>query len=229
MAATAKILVQMRDHIRLWTSTNSQMSSLLDSIANVVEQRQNAVSFLPYGRDAQQQDATATNGQPSTDDPAMPTLLVEFPDLVDRLIHKQTIEIERLVFQLAERLENLAVLVKEMAALQRSALSKATEGPSKSEPVQSPVPAAQKFQFQDPVMISPQEAAAWIVETTRSYEKEYATRKEQVLSLQTSPLPGPRLLSDIKQLWSNSRNIDYAREFEIGERLRLFQAALSNR
>ncbi|KAJ3023001.1 hypothetical protein HKX48_004624 [Thoreauomyces humboldtii] len=202
--------------------TVSLASRLLPLLTNLSETHDRTILYLDSvaNLQAQRTDTRAYVSPPTT--PAWmnpnttPKIVQEFPDLVSRMLGKQTRAQERALASLHEELRGLDQLVTLLQVLRTEAVIAAQ--PTHSAPFD---PTSAPF---DPTHITPVELAGWISELALQFGREVAAKRVLLDGLNLSEEAGN--VQEVRDRWGSQSWINLERESEIRDRWKLMKSTL---
>ncbi|KAJ3044641.1 hypothetical protein HDV00_001567 [Rhizophlyctis rosea] len=213
---TLKLLDRLLTLLDTHSSLHDKSTQYLDSIHNLTSQRTDTISFLP--------SPSAPTYHPST----APAILHQFPDILPRLLAKQTRAIESALTHLHTTLTDIQACVRAMGALKRDAIAKASVAVTSQQTV-------------GPTQISPVEAADWIDVIVGCYEKELAVKQQLIAHLELGSGEGVGTggnkgtskaggggnqgidIETVRIRWGLQSVLDFEKETDVRDRVRLMK------
>ncbi|KAJ3181246.1 hypothetical protein HDU87_001375 [Geranomyces variabilis] len=188
--------------ITTWNEHHDNTCVYFDSAVNVQAQRDDTRAYLP--------DSSKPAVEGWMNPVTTPSIVLEFPDLIPRLLGKQTRSLERSLHLLGLETRWCEQVAASLAALREEALHHLAAGSNQPLDI-------------DPSSISVEEAASWIDELSLQYHRELAAKHEMLASLDLRSETSN--LHEVRDRWGLQTWIDLAREQEIRDRLKLLKAA----
>ncbi|KAJ3186366.1 hypothetical protein HDU85_007806 [Gaertneriomyces sp. JEL0708] len=194
-AITVRLLAHLLNHIEAFTTHHAYSLSYLSSLTNITAQRQETKSF----------HSASGYANPTT----TPLILQEFPDLVPKLLAKQTLEISKMARLLHDELREMQDVVDQMETLTEEGFEalQSTQGG--------------RNENRNPAGIPLVEAVSWLEEITVMYKQEMGMKANMLHILDTGC--DSDKLQKMKTSWEALECVDLAKETEIRERLHLFK------
>ncbi|KAI8590769.1 hypothetical protein BDZ88DRAFT_471770 [Geranomyces variabilis] len=212
MDANTALVLNLLDRlvalITTWNEHHDNSCVYFDSAVNVQSQRDDTQAYLPNSS----KPAAAGGGREGWMNPiTTPLIVLEFPDLIPRLLGKQTRSLERsLRLVRLETTRGCEQVAGSLDVLRREALHHLAAASNQPLDV-------------DPSSISLEEAASWIDELSLQYHRELAAKHEMLAGLDLRSETSN--LQEVRDRWGLQTWIDLAREQEIRDRLKLLKAA----
>ncbi|KAJ3157564.1 hypothetical protein HDU86_003216 [Geranomyces michiganensis] len=217
MGPTTAQVLNLLDRLTLlittWNEHHDNSCVYFDSAVNVQAQREDTQAYLPANSSA---ISTGWMNPITT-----PALVLDFPDLIPRLLGKQTRSLERSLHFIRVETCECERVAESLAHLQKEAVHRLTvhqhQQQSQDGDIDDVVAVA------DPMSISMQEAASWIDELSLQYRRELTAKQEMLASLDLRS--ETTNLQEVRDRWGLQTWIDLAREQEIRDRLKLLKGA----
>ncbi|KAI8825724.1 uncharacterized protein EV422DRAFT_138449 [Fimicolochytrium jonesii] len=189
-------------------TTHDRTTSLLDSLANLQSQRNDTIPLLGA-------TSPSTSGDRWWNSVTTPLIVHEFPDLVERLLGKQTVAIEHTLKRLHDEMRGFEKVVGAMDSLQRDAVFKLHEHiASAPNMTQAPPP--------HPAHITLLETVSWIDEFHTHLQREVGAKREMLRGLKFEMEGGN--LQGVRDRWGLQSGWEMDREDEVRERVGLMKA-----
>ncbi|KAI8909344.1 hypothetical protein DFJ77DRAFT_513047 [Powellomyces hirtus] len=203
-AAVIKLLDRLIALVSTWSERQDRACAFFDSVANIQSQREDTLTYLP--RTAKDNRMHQWMNPVTT-----PTIVLDFPDLVPRLLGKQTRALERSLENIQVELREFERVAASLEALRRDALYQLTGADS--------IPKEPSFH---PASISFVEAASWIDEVGLQYRRELTAKQDMLASLNLGSETAN--IQEIRDRWGLQSWINLQRETEIRDRLKLLKS-----
>ncbi|KAJ3049473.1 hypothetical protein HK097_009532 [Rhizophlyctis rosea] len=233
LTQTLKLLDRLLTLLDTHASLYDTSIAYLDSITNLQGQRTDTRSFLPATDPSTLSFFNTTSPPPPVQNPQVwhnprttPDIVHAFPDLLSRLIAKQTKAMERALGNLQSTLTDMQKNLAALTALRRDAVAKAQQHSTSLTA--------------DSSSISPVEAADWIDSIVAGYEREMNVRQQLLKHLELGDVEsnvavGGEVskgqgngtarndIETVRTRWALQSAVDLEKETEVRDRVKLMK------